>query len=448
MDGKEKSRACGANPRKAALGVLMRCSGMTETGDGYSNLLTDAAIRRGGLGEQDRALMTRLVFGVIERRITLDYVISKLSSRPLSKLDADVLNILRLGLYQLMYADRVPGHAAVNETVSLAKQSSRGFVNAILRNYLRQKDAIAFPDPAKAPVKYLSVTYSVSEEICAEYVRIFGREKAESILSGCSREPLMTLRTNTLKNTREELRARLEDEGFECGYTRFSPTGIRLKNKSGLPKAVLEGYAFVQDEASQICGAALDAKPGSRVIDVCACPGSKSFSAAMQMKNSGSVLSCDLHGSKLPLIESGAKALGISIISTRERDASVRTPDCDGLYDYVICDVPCSGFGVMAKKPEIRYKSLDEAKKLPELQQKILESSSFLVKKGGTLVYSTCTVLPEENELNVKRFLDNNGCFEPEGFSCGELDVPSGMITLTPDGGTDGFFIAKLKRIK
>lgn len=440
------SNGKGPNPRRMALDALikMKMPAMRGEADGYSNIICDAAIKRAGasFSEADKGLFTRLVAGVCERRITIDYIISRLSSRSVEKLDADVLNVLRLGVWQLRYADRIPEHAAVNETVDLAGKYVKGFVNGILRSYLREKDALALPEGDTPGA--LAVRYSVGKPAVSALVSAFGTEKTKSVLEASFYEPKMTLRVNTLRNSREELEKELEAEGFSTERTEKSPYGLRIVSGSGLPAAITDGLCFVQDEASQLCALALDARPGMKTLDVCSCPGSKSFSAALTMENSGEILACDLHGSKLPLVEKAAARLGISIIRTLERDSSKKDPAFRETFDRVICDVPCSGLGVMAKKPEIRYKSMNEAKELPPLQYGILCAAADALRPGGTLVYSTCTILPDENENNVRRFLGEHPDFCLSGFGNGAFGAPDGMLTLMPDRDTDGFFIAKL----
>ncbi len=427
--------ADGKNVRRAALDILLRME--QDAGEGYSNRLLDAAISKYAFDGADRALLSRLVSGVTERRITLDYIISKFSKSPLSKLDADALCLLRMGIYQLRYLDRIPSHAAVNETVTLARSRSRGFINAILRSYLRSSE-IEFPQ--KPDELRLSLTYSAPRELCKKFISVFGIEKAEKILASYLETPALTLRVNTLKTTREELISKLADEGFEADPTSRSPFGIRVIGP-GLPSAISEGFAYVQDEASQMSSLVLDPREGDSVLDCCACPGGKSFSAAILMCNKGRIISCDLHASKLPLIESGAQRLGISIIKTEERDSA--KPHV-GEFDRIICDVPCSGLGVAAKKTEIKYRSLAQNAELPPLQYDILCAAAQSLKIGGVLVYSTCTILPEENEDNVRRFLSEHKSFEAMPFE----GAPGGMLMLLPCGEHDGFFISKLTRIK
>ena len=424
--------------RALALDVLTKC----EAG-GYSNIALDTAIKRNGLSGSDRALLTTLVYGVIERKITLDYIISSLSTIPNSKIESDTRNLLRMGLYQLNYMEKIPAHAALNETVSLANKRSKGFVNAILRNYLRQGDRIAFPPKADS-VRYLSVVYSVGEELVEKLLACYSFDECENILSSFGEITPITLRVNNLKTTREELIRELDNSTI----TRYSPDGIIVENAAiSELEALSDGRVTVQDEASQICVRALDAKKGELVLDVCACPGSKSFGAAMTMQNEGKILAFDIHENKLSLVRNGAERLGISIISTEAHDARDPISELFGKADKIICDVPCSGFGVIAKKPELRYKNPLESARLPEIQFDILTNVSKYLKVGGTLVYSTCTILPDENEGVIEKFLAQNDDFSLVPFSVGDLEAKHGMITLLPHvHRTDGFFIGKLTK--
>lgn len=418
------------NPRAIARDVLLRC----ESANGYSNIALDTAIRRATLTDPDRALLTALVYGCLERRLTLDACIDALRTGG-ETLSLEVRVALRLGIYQLTYLDRVPDHAAVNESVSLVPKRARGVVNAILRAYLRTGKRIPLPDRESDPVGYLSVNYSFCPEIVEKFLSIYGEVRTESLLAAFCREPDLTLRVNTLRVTREKFLAALDARGVHAAATKESSTGVRVPDK--LPVTEIYGYEeglfFVQDEASQLCVEALDARKGMRVLDACACPGSKSFGAAIEMENVGEVLSADLHRNKLSLVESGAARLGITCLSVEARDArEVRAAE----YDRVICDVPCSGFGVFAKKPELRYKDPATSASLPAIQRDILDAASHAVRAGGRMVYSTCTLLPEENGEQVRAFLARH-----EEFSL--LDER----TLTPDAdGTDGFYFAVLEK--
>ena len=424
-----------SDPRKIAYDVLVRCSSAEQ----YSNIALDTAIKRSDLTPPDRGLLTTLVYGVIERQITLDAIIDSLADRKGGDISPDVRTLLRIGLYQLAYLDRVPDHAAVNETVDMAPKRSRGFVNAILRAFIRSGKEIPIPEKNEDPIRYLSVKYSFCEGLCECFVAAFGLVRTEELFAAFGEHPDLNLRTNTLRISREELIAKIGEQGIRAFPTKGSDVGIRVCDKSPVTElyGFGEGLFFVQDEASQLCVKALDAKPGMRVLDACACPGSKSFGAAIDMQNKGEVISCDLHKNKLSLVESGAARLGITILTTKERDARNTNEEWLGQFDRVLCDVPCSGFGVFAKKPELRYKDPKASEALPNIQFAILNSASQYVKIGGKMVFSTCTLLPQENEENVARFLAQNNSFKLKE-----------QRTLYPDtDGTDGFFYAVLERV-
>ena len=422
------------NLRAAVCELLLRC----EAAQQYSNIALDTALSRGSFTGADRGLFTALFYGVTEHRITLDHVIDTHSKLPASKIEPRVRAALRLGLCQLLYFDRIPDHAAINESVSLVPTRSRGFVNAILRAFLRANKQIAFPDRERDPITYLSVRYSFAPAICERFVAVFGFSRTEQLLASFCTPPPVTLRINTLRTSRDALLTELTENGFDAMPSTESAQGILLYGNAPVPAlpGFSDGRFFVQDEASQLCVEALDARPDMTAIDVCACPGSKSFGIAACMENRGRLLSCDLHQNKLSLVKSGAERLGISIIETVARDAREPNPDWIGAFDRVLCDVPCSGFGVFAKKPELRYKNPAESAGLPEIQFAILCNASAFLRAGGVLVYSTCTLLPEENEKNVARFLQAH----PDFTLLRER-------TLTPDvDDTDGFYFAVLQK--
>ncbi len=426
--------------RRTAFNVLIKSEKLSQ----YSNIALDSALESSRLTDKDKALASALIYGVTERRITLDYYISRLSSRPIETLDKEALCALRLGLYQLIYMDKIPPHAAVNETVSLCRRSFSGFVNAILRSYMRLEAPIALPCKKNSFAEYLSVAYSVCPPLAEKFSVTFGAERAESLLSASFDTPRTTLRVNELKTSRDALLEHISN----AEASMLSTVGIKMSGSVRDTYGFSDGLFFVQDEASQICVAAVGAKAGETIIDACSCPGSKSFGMAIDMNNSGEILAFDLHKSKLSLIDSGAKRLGIDIIKTAEADGRVQILNLVGKADRVLCDVPCSGYGVIAKKPEIRYKNPAECARLPDIQFAILENCAKYLKSGGTLVYSTCTVLPEENEMNIERFLANHPDFRLEGFDYFGRRCDSGMMTLYPDiDKTDGFFVAKAVKI-
>lgn len=432
------------SPRVLAFKVLKNAlSGAT-----YSNIAIDNALKKNELSSADAGLLTAIVMGVTERRLTLDYIIDKLSSRP-EEVESDTRILLQMGIYQVTYLDRIPEYAAVNETVDLAPRRSRGFVNAVMRSYLRKKKSgevnQLFPNEESDPVGYLSVYYSFPKDACERFLSIYGLERTKRIFEVFNRPPKLTLRINTLKISRGEYAGLLDEKGIKYTLSERLENAILLENVSfSVLPGFDEGYFFVQDEASQICVEAIDAKEGMLMIDACSCPGSKSFGSAIKMGNIGKILSYDLHESKLKLIDKSAERLGIDIITASVRDGRMLDESLVGQADRVLCDVPCSGLGVIAKKPEIRYKSIDDFARLPEIQLSIVENCSKYVKKGGILVYSTCTVLPEENEENVARFLADHPEFAPVDFSVGDVRSENGMLSLSPDlHCTDGFFVAK-----
>ncbi|MBQ4561617.1 MAG: 16S rRNA (cytosine(967)-C(5))-methyltransferase RsmB [Clostridia bacterium] len=400
----------------------------------FSNLEIDSAIKKYGFTGPDRSLFTVIVYGSIERRITLDYYLSACSVKPVDSLDPEVMAILLTGAYQILFLDRVPDHAAVNEAVECAKKykpASKGFVNAVLRKLISVKDSLELPSDR---IKNLSVRYSMPEWIVSLWQEQYG--DAEDILCGIDKPPTITLRTNTLVNTRAELMEKLGDT--PCEYTETSPDGIHILR--GISFEELEELcgngAYVQDEASQMAVRAVDAVPGEFIIDTCCCPGGKTFGIAMCMENKGKVLALDLHKSKLSLVEKGANRLGIDIIETREHNSKNAIPEYIGSADRVLCDVPCSGLGVVAKKPETRYKNREDIARLPEIQYAILQASSSYLRSGGTLVYSTCTLNKSENENIVGRFISENSGY-----------ILENMTTYFPKAGkTDGFFVAKIKK--
>ena len=431
------------NVRALALSVLDR----TEKNKSYSNIAVDTIIKQHSLEGKDRSLFCILVYGVIERKITLDYLIASLSDMPITKIETSVLNLIRMGIYQLRFLDRIPAHAALNETVALANRRSRGFVNAVLRNYLRKKETLELPKKQQNLVRYLSVSYSYPEAFCQKLLEEYGASETENILTAFSHSPAITLRANTLKISRDAFLASLLQKGIEASPTKNAPHGIRLVGATLSDIGIDSGLCFVQDEASQIASAVLEATPGDTVYDICSCPGSKSFSAALDMQNKGSILSFDIHENKLSLVRKSSNTLGITILETQARDGRDFDEKLFERADKVICDVPCSGFGVVAKKPEIRYKELSSCETLRKIQYDILHNACRYVKKGGTLIYSTCTIFSEENQHNVEKFLAEHSEFYLAPFRVGEIDAPQGMLTLLPHiHGTDGFFIAKLKR--
>lgn len=411
----------------------------------FSNIEIDSALKNANeMRAEDRALYTRLVYGVTETRLTLDCIISHFANRDLAEIEPQVLTALRLGVYQLRFMDKIPEYSAVNESVGLVPSRSRGFVNAVLRAYLRAGGE--FPMPADRD-KYLEVMYSVPAPLIAIYKKACGGDdgETEKLLGAMTEERMTGLRLNTLRRADSERAASLIDGARR---SQIAPDIVLVPGVcDAVRRGLEEGLWFVQDEASRITSLSLGARAGMLVADTCACPGGKSFSAAMDMENTGELYSLDLHKNKLSLIERTASRLGITIIKTAARDARDPDPDLVGKADRVLCDAPCSGLGVIAKKPEIRYKSIDDIARLPGIQRGILEGASRYVKPGGILVYSTCTLNPDENEAVVNDFIAKHEEFALCPDDDGLLD--GGMRTFYPHRDfCDGFFAARMKRIK
>ena len=431
------------NPRRLALNSLVK----TESSGAYSNLEINTVLSRAKMSGVDCALYTALYLGVVEKLLTLDYQISIHSKIALDKLDIETKNALRLGLYQLIYMDKIPEYSAVFETVSLCKMKAKGFVNACLRSFIRGGREIALPSEKW---EALSVKMSVPVALIDIFRESYGDEIAEKIVLACEQREGTFLRINNIKADPREIRSTLKSRGIQYAHAGFSEDVIRVKAPISEVADLLEdGFVFVQDPASLLCVKALDAKKGEKILDACACPGGKSFSSAVEMENEGEIVCCDLHARKLSLVQNGAKKLGIDIISTMEQDASKRRDEFCDAFDRVLCDVPCSGLGVIAKKPDIKYKSVDQLRALPKIQLAILKNCAGYVKVGGVLVYSTCTLNAEENEKIVQKFLEENDSYEIFDFDLGEAKSTSGMLTLLPHVyETDGFFVARMRRVK
>ena len=431
------------NARAAALEALEKC----RRNGAWSGAVLDGIIKKEGLAGREAALASRLLLGVLQNGSLCDFYIDCYSGG--KKLEPKVRDILRLGVYQLLFLDKIPARAAVSESVSLCASSglkrAAGLVNAVLRRVAENKEDLP-PIPGEGTAEHLSIKYShplwLAKRVSAER----GYDFAESFFACNNQPPALTIQINTLKVTAEDYTRALER--YDIKYTRcaFPENSIELNsgNVSALP-GYEEGLFYVQDRAARAAVEIADVKSGTRVLDACAAPGGKSLAAAIKMENQGEIISCDIHEKKLRLIKENADRLGIEIISVSCNDA--RTPREEFLkkFDTVIADVPCSGIGVIRKKPEIRFKKEEELSGLADIQLNILAQLSDYVKPGGTLLYSTCTVLREENEGVVERFLSEHSDFALCPFAVGNIQSDSGMYAFWPNvDGTDGFFAAKL----
>lgn len=412
----------------------------------YSNLVMDGELEHSGLEGRERAFAVALFYGTLERLITLDACVERYSTMKMAKLSKEVLAILRVSLYQLLYMPQVPSYAVVNEAVKLTRavrQTSAGsFVNGVLRAFLRDGGKIPLPE---GELPRLSVAYGMPQPLLALLVESYGKEQTLRFLEQCAPPTPVYLRVNTTKTTAEELAALLAQEGMETVATGLENC-LELRGGGDIRRleAFTKGLFHVQDFSSQLCAKALEAAPGMRVLDVCAAPGGKSFTIAQHMADQGELVALDLHPGRVGLIQQGAARLGLGCIQAGQGDAAEFHPD-RGLFDRVLCDVPCSGYGILRRKPEIRYKPLSEGDQLPAVQYKILEESAKYSKVGGLVVYSTCTLNPKENEKVVERFLAAHPGFRPRGL--GVLGLEAWHVTLmgTPHN-CDGFFIAALEK--
>lgn len=442
-------------PRQAALKALAEI----EKHDAYSNLVLKRILRDDTLDARDKAFVTELVYGTVSRRLTLDWVISRVSTTKLSKLSFWVLQILRLGAYQLLFLDRVPASAACNTSVELAKKyapRSGGFVNGVLRNISRKKEELQLENIRTGSLSGdLSVRYSFPEYLVQDWISQFGEELTEALLKSLLERPDLSIRVNTLKATPEEVMRELE--GYRTLPGRFLPEALVLRGVSdisGTP-AFSEGRITVQDESSMLATALLDPQPGDRVLDACAAPGGKTTHMAQRMQNRGHITAWDIHEHKMDLIRENAERLGINIIEVQQRDASEPAEDRHDSYHRVLVDAPCSGTGIIRRKPDIKWqRKPEDFSNLIEVQLKILNNVSRLVAPGGVLVYSTCSVDVRENEQIVRGFLSDHPDFEPTSLKpwlpaelAGKPGTGEGILRLYPHiDGTDGFFIARLRK--
>lgn len=433
--------------RDTALSVLTACRKEGAWSDGSLK----NAIKNNGLSPRDAALATHICYGVLQNRSLLDFYISAYCTQKAEKLQPTVLDILRIGAYQMIFMDKIPSNAAVNEAVEMTKRSeckkAFGLVNAVLRKIAANKDNLpAIPKDSK--VDYLALKYSHPKWLVERLVGILG-EEAEEYLAACNAPVPMTAQVNTLRAKRDELLTELHRENIGAEEHPYLESAFTVTGSGNLEAldAFSRGDFTVQDTASRLAVLAADPKAGEKVLDCCAAPGGKSFAAAMLMENSGSITSCDIHPHKLKLIENGAKRLGIDIIETVLADGKVQREDFVAAFDTVICDAPCSGLGIIRKKPDVRYKDPVALKGLPAIQKAILENVSSYVKPGGTLLYSTCTILPEENEEVTEGFLAAHSEFSKETFTLPGVGEVEGQVTLWPQRyGTDGFYICRMRR--
>lgn len=436
-----------ATAREAALTALEKW----RKNSAWSDAALASVIAKAQLDARDAALASRICYGTLQNLALLDFYIAAFSTTPPQKLEPKVLDLLRISAYQILLMDKVPPSAAVNEAVALCKRigcaRASGLVNAVLRRISEHRDSL--PEiPGKGTAEYLATKYSHPLWLVQEWAAAHGYAFAEAALRADNAPAPVCIQTNTLKTDVKTLQSSLQGQGFAVRTQDRLPDALVCGGGNlTASDAFRDGWFYVQDAAAKLAVLAADPQPGMRVLDACAAPGGKSFSAAVQMQGRGSILSCDIHENKLKRVRESAQRLGISILETAAMDARTPLGSLRESADVVLADVPCSGLGVIRKKPEIRYKDPVELENLPEIQSAILSGLADCVKPGGVLLYSTCTVRQRENEDVVRAFLAGRPEFAPEPFSAAGVDAPDGMCTLWPHlHETDGFFICKLRK--
>ncbi|MBC8588632.1 16S rRNA (cytosine(967)-C(5))-methyltransferase RsmB [Paratissierella segnis] len=440
------------NTREIAIKILTDIN----QNNAFSNIATNKHIPD-GVASQDENFIREITYGVLENKIYIDYILSKLSKIKIKKIHPIIMEILRIGVYQILFMDRVPNSAAVNESVNLAKKyghkGSIGFVNGVLRSLIRDKDNIIKIDD-KDYECYLSIKYSHPIYMVKSITNDYGIEFTEEILKSNNERPNLNIRVNTLKTEKEVLMSKLTDYGFQVLEGNYGKNTLIIKNPSNITKVkeFNDGYFTIQDESSQLVSQIMNPNPNSFVLDVCSAPGGKATHMAQIMDNKGKILARDFYNHKIELINENSKRLGIDIIETEVYDAIKRDETLIEKVDYVLLDAPCSGLGLIRRKPEIRWNRKEEdIKELTNLQWNILNTVKNYVKNHGILVYSTCTILKEENINMINRFLELNKEFRlmPFGKELKTKEnlntINEGYIQLFPHiHGTDGFFIAKM----
>ena len=438
------------NARDTALHVLVSC----RTAGAWADAALKANLRRDGLSGAEAALCSRIVYGVMQNRLLLDFYLGAYCSQKIDHLQPPLAEILRVGAYQILFLNKVPDSAAVNQAVEQAKSNGRakasGLVNAVLRQVSRNKNHLP-PIPDRDEIQHLSIRYSHPKWLVKRLLTLLGREAAEAALAADNAPAPLTIQVNPLKTNAEALAAALESSGVTIQAHPWVPGCLELEHAGDLTALApfQDGKFLVQDPAARLVSQIAGVRPGMRVLDVCAAPGGKSFSAAFQMEDRGEIVACDLHENKLKRIREGAERLGLTCIRTEAADGRVFRPEWEASFDVVLVDAPCSGLGIIRKKPDIRYKKPDDMFALPVIQRAILDNAARYVKPGGTLVYSTCTILPEENEGVTDSFLAEHPDFGRTPFTlpspAGETE---GQVTLWPHRhDTDGFYICRMERL-
>lgn len=438
--------------RKVAVDILDSILGKGA----YSNIALNSSLNKSGLEDRDKALATEIVYGTLKYKYTIDKILASFLTQDLKKMDSFIVNILRTAIYQILFLDKVPEFAAVNEAVDMAKKnksiSASKLVNGVLRNYLRNKTKIYYDE--NDTIERLCFKYSYEPWLVKLFIEQYGEAKAEQILKGLNSTPAVTIRVNSLKISFDEAFAMLKTMEYDVEEGLVCPEAIRIIRGKSIEQNPLfrEGLATVQDESAMLVAPSMDIIPNITVLDLCSAPGGKTTHISELMNNTGKIQAYDIHKDKLSLIEQNSKRLGITNIKCGVLDAAEYNEDLKDSAERVLIDVPCSGLGIIRKKPEIKWtKNLKQLKEIIKIQREIMSCAAKYVKIGGVLLYSTCTLNKKENENNVKWFLSNFPNYNMEQLFYGELDnivYDKYGITVLPNEYMDGFFIAKLKRIR
>lgn len=420
----------------------------------YSNIVLRNELNKSSFSDKDKALITEIVYGTIKYKYTIDKILNDFLKNGIDSLDSYVLNILRSAIYQIRFLDKVPGFAAVNEAVEIAKKyksiGSSKLVNGVLRNYLRNLDKNYYNE--KNIVEALCFNYSFDKWLVNMFIRQYGIVTAETILKGLNERPAITVRVNTLKIDYDDAFSKLIEYGYDIEEGYVCPEAIIINKGKSIENNPLfkEGKITVQDESAMLVAPSIEPKENSKILDLCSAPGGKTTHISEIVNDKADIVAFDIHGNKLSLVKNNANRLGIKNITYKEMDATIFDEGLENSSDYVLIDVPCSGLGIIRKKPEIKYtKDLKALKEIVEIQRKIMSNSAKYVKVGGTILYSTCTLNKEENQDNIEWFIKNYPEYSLEPLFYGNLPnfiYDNGTVTILPNKYMDGFFIAKFKR--
>ncbi|MBS5937693.1 16S rRNA (cytosine(967)-C(5))-methyltransferase RsmB [Clostridium sartagoforme] len=438
------------NSRKLSRQIVQR---VLEEG-AYSNLVLSKELNRDDIDEKDKGLITEIVYGTLRRKRTLDVLIGNFV-KDIKLLDSTVLNILRVAIYQMYFLDKIPEYAACNEAVEEAKEISveaSKLVNGILRNFIRDEKEIVVPGNR---IDELGYKFSFEPWMIRLFIKQYGEERTMKIMAGLNETPKVTVRVNESKGEYDEVFENLEEMGYKIEEGYACPEAIKIEGGKGVESNELfkEGLITVQDESAMLVAPLLEINKGEKILDLCAAPGGKTTHIAELLDNTGEVLAFDLHENKLSLIEENAKRLGLTNIVCKTMDATKLNPDYISYGDKVLIDVPCSGLGIIRKKPEIKWnKTRQQLRDLVEIQRDIMENAWQYLKPGGILLYSTCTLNKEENEENLKWFLSKHSDAEIEKLYIGNnnnfIYNVDGSLTILPNDSMDGFFMGKIKKKK